>query len=383
MTLHESSAAPAADAAPFARVMPVAESFWRITAASILVGSIALGLSYVVKPTFTAHATFLPPQQTQGGASAALASLGSLANLVGGGAVRTQIDQYVSFVQTDQVLDHVVDHFHLTEVYGQEFHVDARRILALNLHVTAGKKDGLITIEVDDKDPKRAAAMVNQFLVELKATTNNIAVTDAQQRRVFFEREMKSAHDQLASAEDALQRSGISKGALNAQPAVAGSAYARTNEAIAAAEVKLQAARQRFADGSPEIQSQEAAIAALRTQLSKLEASSGPGSNDEYVNRYREFKYRETLFELFARQYELARVDEAREGALIQIVDPAQVPEKKSKPRRSVVALLATVLTFIALSAWVSVRSTIRQNRERDPGFAVRWDSLTRALRRW
>ena len=383
MILQESSTGTSAEPAPFSRVMPVAQSLWRITSASILAGVVAVALSYAVKPTFTAHATFLPPQQSQGGASAALASLGSLASLVGGGSLKTQIDQYVSFLQTDQILDRIVDRFRLIEVYGQDFRVDARRILSQNLHVAAGKKDGLITIEVDDKDPKRATAMVNQFLAELKATTNDIAVTDAQQRRVFFEREMKSAHDQLSSAEEALQRSGISKGSLNTQPAVAGEAYARTNSAIAAAEVRLQASRQRFADGSSEIQSQEAAIAALRAQLSKLEATSSGGANDEYVNRYREFKYRETMFELFAKQYEIARVDEAREGALIQVVDPAQVPEKKSKPRRSIVGLLATVLTFIALSAWVSVRSTIRENRQRDTVFASRWDEFTRALRRW
>jgi uncharacterized protein involved in exopolysaccharide biosynthesis len=380
---QDASGAPVSAALPFARVMPIAASFWRIATASIAVGAIAVALSYLIKPTFTAHLTFVPPQQSQGGASAALASLGSLASLVGGGGGRTQIDQYVSFLETDQLTDRVIDRFDLLKVYGMTLRSDARRILLQHVRITVGKKDGLIMLEVDDKDPKRAAAIANQFVAELRETTKTLAVTDAQQRRVFFEREMKQAHDQLSVAEDALQKSGISKGAVNTQPAIASGIYARTNAAIAEAEVRLQASRQRFADGSAEIQTQEAAIAALRGQLGKLEAaSSGANPNDDYVNKYRDFKYRETMFELYAKQYELARVDEAREGALIQVVDPAQVPDKKSKPRRSMVGLVATLLTFIALGVWVTVRASLRES-QRDPVFDAGWSRLRRSLKSW
>lgn len=360
--------------------LPIANVFWRIVATSIAAGAIAVTITYAIKPTYTARVVILPPEQSSSVAGAALASLGSLASLVGGSS-KNPVDQYVSFLQTEQIADRVIDRFNLRQVYGKDLYVDARRILYANLRVTAGKKDGLITLEVDDKDPKRAAAMASQFIVELHEVMNTLAVTDAQQRRVFFEREMRQAKDQLTDAETALQMSGISRGSLNTQPAVAGTAYARTASELAAAQVRLQALQQRFAPGSSEIRTQEAAIAAIREQQSRLE-STRTESKDEYVNRYREFKYRETMFEVFARQYEIARVDEAREGAPAQIVDPAKVPEKKTRPKRAVVGMLTTLLTFIALCTLVSARHAVTRSRQ-NPAFAAKWSRFKSALRRW
>ena len=140
----------------------------------------------------------------------------------------------------------------------------------------------------------------------------------------------------MEKAQQALQASGFNVGALRAEPRAAAESYARLKAEITAAEVRTQVLRGSLADSAPEVQRQLAQLSALRAQLARLEQATDTNVGPDYLTKYREFKYRETLFELFARQYEIARVDESREGALIQIVDPAVPPEYKSKPKRAV-----------------------------------------------
>ncbi len=332
---------------------------WRLLlCVPLLIALLAAAATFLFKPTFTARTSFLPPQQ-QGGASAALASLGALAALAGSAGIKTPADQYVSLMQSATVSDRLIERFKLLEVYDVEYRVEARKKLAKNAVMTVGKKDGLISIEVDDYDPKRAAALANEYVEELRRLTSQIAVTDAQQRRVFFEAQLKTTRDNLTQAQQALQESGFNQGAIKSEPKAAAESYARLRAELTAAEVKLQAGRRSFTDAAPELQQQLATVSALRGQLSRLESSTDVAGGADYVTKFREFKYQETLFELFARQYELARVDESREGALIQVVDTATPPEKKSKPVRSLIAaaaglaaLLLTALVLLGRHVW-------------------------------
>jgi uncharacterized protein involved in exopolysaccharide biosynthesis len=209
--------------------------------------------------------------------------------------------------------------------------------------MAVGKKDGLITVEVDDKSPQRAADIANRYVDELRRMTSELALTEAQQRRVFFDRQLEQTRDKLTQAQQALQASGFNAGAIKAEPKAAAEEYARLRAEITAAEVRLQALRRAFADNTPEMQQQLAALGALRAQVSRIGSVAREPDDADYIGRYREFKYQETLFELFARQYELARADESREGALIQVVDVAVAPERKSHPKRALIAA-ATVL---------------------------------------
>jgi len=245
----------------------------------------------------------------------------------------------------------------LTEVYGVGLRTDARKELASSVRIALGKKDGLITIEVDDKSPQRAADIANLYVDELQKLMGRLAVTDAQQRRVFFERQLQQSRDKLAQAQQALQASGFSPGALKAEPKAAAESYARLRAEATADEVKLQALRGALADNTPEIRQQLATLAALRDQLTRAEQATADGTGPDYVSKYREFKYQEALFELYARQFELARADESREGALIQVVDAAQPPERKSKPRRGVAVLSAVALSALLLGIWVLLRA--------------------------
>jgi len=331
-----------------------------LIAGPLIVGLLALGITYLMTPTFTARTTFLPPQQQQGiAAASALASLGPLAGLVGG--IKSGADQYVALMQSETVQDRLIDQYELMKVYDVKFRFKARDELRKNVRILLGKKDGLITVEVEDEDPQRAADLANSHIEELRRMTSVLAVTEAQQRRAFFEQQLERSKDRLAKAQESLQASGFTQGALQAEPKAAAESYARLKAQVTSAEVRLQTMRSYLSETAPEFQNQQAALAALRGQLSRAEQASEPQSGPDYIGKYREFKYEEALFELFARQYEMARLDESRDGGLIQVVDQAQTPEWKSKPKRALTAAIATLIAFILLIVLVLVRHTWRQ----------------------
>lgn len=331
-----------------------------LTIGPLAAGLVALGVAFVIPPTFTASTTFLPPQQSQSSAASALASLGSLAGLAGGAAgISSPGERYVALMRSTTVADRLIDEFKLMEVYEAKFRVDARKALASNVRISLGKKDGLITVEADDKSPQRAADIANHHVDELRRITGALALTEAQQRRTFFERHLQQSRDQLTQAQQALEAGGFSPGALKAEPKAAADAYARLKAEATSAEMRLALARTSLADSTPEVRQQLATVAALRDQLARVERATDAAAGPGYVGRYREFKYQEALFDVYARQFELARADESREGALIQVVDAATPPERKSKPKRAVIAMAATLVAALVLVAWVFVRQSI------------------------
>jgi capsule polysaccharide export protein KpsE/RkpR len=296
---------------------------------------------------------FLPPQQPQSAAASALASLGALSGLAGGslGSVKTTADQYVSLMRSVNVQDRLVDRFKLMDQYESKYRFQARNALSQNVRINLGKKDGLITVEADGSSPQLAADLANAHVDELRRLTGELALTEAQQRRRFFESELKKTREQLARAQQELQQSGFNPGALKTEPKAAAEAYARIKAEATAAEVKLQTLRRTLVETAPEVQQQQTLLGALRAQLAKLETVDRPDASDAgYISRYREYKYQESLFELFARQFEAARLDESREAGLIQVVDPATPPEYKSKPKRAYIGLGAAVLTALVLA---------------------------------
>lgn len=334
---------------------------WRLLIAGPLTaGALALSATYLMAPIYTAKTTFLPPQQQQGAAAAALQSLGALASLAGGsGAVKTSGDQYVAFMQSATVEDRIVDRFNLMEQSNAKYRFEARNFLRKSARIELGKKDGLITVEVDSKDPQLAADIANQYVEELRQLTAGLALTEAQQRRAFFETQLKQSKEQLTRAQQDLQNVGFNPSVLKTEPRAAADNYARVKAELTAAEVRLQSLRRSLTDTAPEIQRQSAIIGALRTELSRLEGNSNSVGTD-YIGKYREFKYQESLFELFSRQYEMARLDESREGFLIQVIDPALKPEYKSKPKRAQIALITAFASGLALCALLLLRQSRR-----------------------
>ena len=343
-------------------VVPLAQHWVLLVVGSLLAGALALGIAFVLPKTYTSRTVFLPPQQQQSAAASALAQLGSLSGLAGAAAsIKSPADQYVALLQSTTVADRLIDQFNLMQVYDQEFRFITRKQLARNSRISLGKKDGMITVEVDDSDPQRAADLANRYVAELRLMTGQLALTEAQQRRIFFERQLAQTRDRLTAAQQNLQSSGFSQGALKADARASAESYARLRAETTAAEVRLQALRRSLADSTPEVQQALTTLAALRIQLGKVEQTGDLAGGPDYVSKFREFKYQETLFDLFARQYELARVDESREGALIQVIDPATPAEWKSSPKRALISIVATLCTLVALVVYVLSRHALRK----------------------
>lgn len=326
---------------------------------SLAAGLVALGIAFLITPTFTARVTFLPPQQQQSTAASMLQSLGALSGLAGAAAgIKNPSDQYLAFLKSNSVAGAMVDRFSLMERYKSIHREDA--IKALTEEVTKAKsgKDGIIVLEVDDKDPAFAAQMANAYVEELSKLLDRLAVTEAQQRRVFFSKELEKARDKLAAAEKALRATGVSEGELKTTPGAAVGAVAALSAQVSAKEVQIRSMRGSMTESAPEVKRAVSELYALRSQLKKIEQSA-PVDKGDYVSKYREFKYQETLFELMAKQFEIAKLDESREGAVIQVVDRAMPPERKSKPKRALIAVIATLATGFLLVLYVFLRGAL------------------------
>ena len=326
----------------------------------LLAGLAALGITFMIPPTFTATTKFMPPQQQQSSAAAMLAGLGALGGLAGAASgLKNPADQYVAFVKSRSVQDALIDRFNLIERYEEKFKQDARVQLAKSAQIAAGK-DGLITIDVDDKDPQFSAQLANAHIEELGKLLNRLAVTEAQQRRVFFEKQLTGAKDNLVKAEQALKASGVNSSDLKASPAAAVEGLAKLKATIAAQEIKVASMRGYLTESAPDFKQAQTELYAMRSQLARSEKAEPASSSDsDYIAKFRDFKYHETLFELFAKQYEMARVDESREGAVIQVVDAAIAPERKSKPRRALIGVFTSLAVGFALVLFIFFRHAI------------------------
>jgi tyrosine-protein kinase Etk/Wzc len=343
----------------------VADNLRLLVLGPLLAGLLALGYSFTITPTFTATTKFMSPQQQQGAAAAMLSNLGALGGIAGAvSGIKNPADQYVSFLRSRSVQDALIDRFKLIDRYEAKLRDDARNDLGANVQVASGK-DGLITVDASDKDPAFAAQLANAHVEELDKLLGRLAVTEAQQRRVFFEKQLLNAKDNLTKAERALKISGVNSSALKASPASAVEGLAKLKAGIAAQEIKLASMRGYLTEAAPDFKQAQTELAAMRGQMIRAEKeepiSIGASNGDsDYIAKFRDYKYHETLFELFAKQYEMARIDESREGAIIQVVDSAQPPEHKVKPKKALIVVMATLTAGFVLMLFVFLRYALR-----------------------
>jgi tyrosine-protein kinase Etk/Wzc len=245
------------------------------------------------------------------------------------------------------------------KVYDVKYREDARDKLGSALTARSGK-DSIITIHVEDRVPRRAADMANAFVEELKALNSGLAVTEAAQRRLFFEEQIRDVKAALLKSEEGIKGFQEKTGALKideqAKVIIAGIANLRAQ--ISAREVLQKVMRTYATSQNPDLQKVEEEISGLKLELKKLEEKGGggydvlmptermPSVGMEYFRKLREVKYNETLYELLAKQYELAKLDEARDAAVIQVIDKAVTPEKKVKPKRLLIVTVSVLCAF-------------------------------------
>jgi tyrosine-protein kinase Etk/Wzc len=354
----------------------------------------AAGISLLMPNWYTATARLMPPQQSQSTAAALLGQLGALS----GGAsqalgIKNPSDIFVAMLKSRTVADAIIERFKLKEVYDEELMDDARKALNKNVNISAGR-DSVITIEAEDRQPKRAADMANAYIDELEKLTQRLAVGEAGQRRLFFEQQLKQAKDDLTNAETELTKFQIEKRLLNpqGQASLAISAAAGLQAQIAAKEVQIMSLKSFATQGNPDLHRAQEELAGLRAQLAKVGrgGSSDPGDvllslgkapeqGAEYLRRFRELKYYETLYELLARQYELARIDEAKEATLIQVLDTAIEPERKSSPKRAIIVILAA-LAFGIVAIGVAFAREALSSARLDPTLRLRLGKISERL---
>jgi uncharacterized protein involved in exopolysaccharide biosynthesis len=342
-------------------ILIVVENLRLLVIGSIVAGLAALGIGFTISPTYTAKTQFLPPQQQQSSASALVQSMGvgSIGGLSAGLAIKNPADQYIAFLKSQSLQDAMVDRFDLMSRYSSKFREDARKILSENTKITSSPKEGVIAIEVDDSDPTIAADIANGYAEELRRLMNRLALTEAQIRRTFFEKKLKETRSNLSEAEESLRGTGVSRGILKTSPGAAVEIVARLKAALTVQEIKVASMRGYLAETSPEFLQAMKEMIVLKDQLYSAEKADTSVGDGLYVTRYRQFKYQETLYELFSKQYELARIDESREGVAIQIIDLAQIPEKKSKPNKGRITIIAAISTLLMLLIYIYIKKFI------------------------
>lgn len=360
-----------------------------------LCGGVALAISLIMTPIFKSTVTIMPPEQQQSAMSAMLGQLGGLASLAGVGGVKSPSDLYVGLLESRTVADSLISRFKLQERYEKKTVEETRRELESIRSINNGKKDGTISVTASDKDPKFAADLANAYVEELMKLSQTLNLTEASQRRAFLEKQLKEAKESLANAEVALRKTQERTGMLqpDAQVKAIISNAAQLKGTIAAKEVELKAMRSFATSSNPEFVRAQEELRALQAQLAKLEKSQPeadgdfmvptariPGVAVEYVRNARDVKYYETIFELLAKQFEMAKIDEARDSSTIQVLDKAIPAERKSKPQR----LLITAAGFISgalLGIWIAfIRDSLQRSR-RNPANASRWQQLAAAWR--
>ncbi len=344
---------------------------------------------FLLPKTYTANSKIMPPQQNQSmGAAAALSQLGQLGPLAALAGkdlgLRNPSDVYIALLRSRTVQDALINRFSLMDVYGTKWRIDAQHRLEDRTEISAGK-GGVIAISVEDRDRHRAADLANGYVEELEKLTKTLAVTEAGKRRLFFEHEVKMASDDLADAEMALKQTQEKTGLilLDAQSRAMIDSLISLRARVAAQEIQVQAMRSFATPENPDLVRAEQELAAMRDQLNRLERGQGkrsiadvplenvPTAGLEYIRKLREVKYREALFELLAKQYEAAKIDEARDAFIIQQLDKAVPPEKQSWPKRSIFVLVATFLALLVAIAMASLMEAVERANE-DPQFAAR-----------
>lgn len=348
------------------RLLAYLASCWRVLILRVAIVVIVAGsfTALLLPNIYTATVVLLPPQQGSSSGAALLAQLGSLGSLASMGAnglgIKNPNDLQVSLLMSESVENAMVHRFRLDEQYHKRYLSKARKKWERETHIDSGLKDGLIRLEVEDRDPRRAAELANGWVEEYKRFNSTLAVTEAQQRRQFFDQELKSAREELTHAEDSLkqteQRTGVIQMDGQAHAMIESAAVLRGQ--IAVREVEIRGLRSFATEQNPDLVRAEQELASLEGQLAQMDVNSQGRAGDlvapkgsvtdaglDYARALREVKYRETVYELLMRQYEVARVDEAREGAPVQVVDPASVPDRPSSFYRWWVFLGALLLS--------------------------------------
>jgi tyrosine-protein kinase Etk/Wzc len=384
----------------------VAERKRMIFLVTLTFALLALAVSFILPTRYTATVTLLPPQQgssvgmalaselgSMGGVGAIAGGSGGLSALAGSAlGIGNTNDMYVAMLRSKTVEDAMVQHYGLMQEYHKRYLSDTRKEFEHYTTVNGSGKDRLIHISVEDHDPRRAAELANGYVAQFRDLTQHMAITEAAQRRLFFGEQLKDANQKLESAEEAFketeQKTGFIELSSQARALIESAASLRAQ--IVGLETQIQG-MQTYATGqNAELARAQQELDGLRAQLARLTGSDEddgglivpkgavPSASLEYMRKLRDVQYYQAIFNVLARQFELAKLDEAKEGALVQVVDPAIPPDKKSFPKRLLIAGCAAVVGFLFAVCFAFWQASLRR-MEDDPLTSSKLSTLRRA----
>lgn len=364
-------------------------SSWRLIARiTILSAVISIIIALLLPKKYSSTARILPPQQDVNLMGMMMGAGGGLSSLAGGMlGLGTPADQYASILKSERIGDAVIDRFKLMDVYKMDYRLDMYEKLNKLVDISAGKKDGIITISVEDEEPIRAAGIANAYIEELDKLTAEINMTGGSKSKLFFEKRLSQSRIDLANAEEEIRKFQKINKTIDvteqAKASIVGIAELRAQ--LALQEIQLAGLSRRFTENSQEVKDTKTAISRIKGQINKLEGNSKgdvipavgsiPDMGQEYIRLMRDFKIQETLVELLTKQYELAKLNEAKDVTSIQIIQKAQVPDKKVKPKRRNLVLGITFVSFIFSIIYVMALNYIAMMPTNE---RLRWQRIRR-----
>ena len=336
-------------------------------------------VAFLLPFQYTSAVSFIPPNLNNS-SSMASALAGQLSALGAGdlvGGVKNPGDLYAGILKSRSISSELVKQFDLMHVYRVKKESQAEKVLGSNTDVTVDIKSSIVTVDVTAKSPALAHDLANAYMDALRETNGRLALSQSSQRRLFFVQQLAKEKDDLEDAEVELKKTEEQSGLIlpAGQTEVEITTIAQTQAQIAVREVQLAALRDSSTEQNPEVIRLRSEITDLQGQLSRLQKGSGSKSTAtiptskvpelqlDYVRKEREVKYHEALFDMLSKQYEGARLDEARDAPLLQMLDPASYPDTKSAPKRSYYMLGGLVFGFFASCVWVLTRDRIRALR--------------------
>lgn len=378
------------------------QTFFRAGVIGLLASTL---VAFLIPKSYTSTAQLMPPDAQS---SSGLAMMAAMAAKGGGGLASMAGDLlglkssgalFIGILRSETSQDRLVRQFDLQKVYGSRMLTDARKKLDENTAVSEDRKSGIITISVTDHSSQRSSAITNAYVDQLNSLVAELSTSAAHRERVFLEERLKVAKLDLDDAANALAQFSSKNNTLDIQTegkAMLDAASTLAGQLIAA-QSELEGLRQIYTDNNARVRSLNARVTELRKQLEKLGGAQGKDTNSvnsapvqsastssgksadaipfptirnlpllgaKYMDFYRRAKIQETVFELLTEQYELAKVEEAKETPSVKVLDPARVPEKKSYPPRLLIMFLGTFLAFACSVVWVL---GVRSWEEADP----------------
>jgi len=371
--------------------------FWRIVGLGFVTATV---IAFLIPNKYTSTTRLMPPDQSAGSGLAMLAgmagksasaSLGDLGGELLG--LKTTGDLFAGVLHSQTVEDDVILKFDLRKIYRDKLWEDARKRLSENTSISIDEKSGIMSIAVTDKSPQRAAAIAQEYVAVLNRTVTDLNTSSAHRERVFLQGRLAQVQQNLESAEKQFSQFASKNTAIDIEEQGKAMIQAGANleGQLIAAQTELEGLRQIFTDNNVRVRETQARIDEIRRQLQKLGGTAPASSKGKpgpvadasslyppirelpilgvtYADLYRQTKVQEAVFEVLTQEYELAKVEEAKETPSVKVLDPANIPEKKSAPHRLLTIFAGTFLAATFGIAWVFGSAKWQEIDEKDPG---------------